>query len=397
MGPCLRLTCAAAGSVSIVGGLEDRTSIAIDRALGRGTPIATTFEIRDVEAEQADAYLYNSSASELWRRVSGQRAFRELATMPFTLFLLEEALPSLSLHNEVPDLPALYRAAVISWLHRDRGAASVGSDRLLTRLEGVAESTFTGLDRANPPDDDLIVNAGLLQRIGFNRLTFRHFSIFEYFIACVLDRQLAEYSATLLSRLNLVYMYNVNRFLIPLLLGGAGRRGRRPTATRLNSMDEFLGLDGRVSTKGFRQFIDETHWRGRDGYGIWTIKTAEDGTTPFEGEDHNLKVSLELDSSRWSAMTSLSNTEGPVTGVSWYDAFQCCRWAGGRLPTAEELACVSTDDCSGVMYEWSSSWTDERSSRIAVVRTSGQLQRTAQGLNPDMRSQLVGFRIVPLK
>jgi hypothetical protein len=376
-------------------GFEDRTDVAIDRALGRGNPIATTFEICDVLSEQADLYLKSSPASELWGKVSSQRAYRDLARVPFTLFLLEEALPSLMLRAEVPDLPALYRAAVLTWLYRDRMAASIGIEPLLTRLEEIAEATFIAFARVNPQYDELLVNAGLLhQRSGIDSPTFRHFSIFEYFIARVLERQLRAYSAALLCRLNLVYMYNVNRFLVPLLLGNQARSA----AARLGSIDDVLSPGGQVSSDGFFRFIEETHWREREGFGTWTIKMAKDGTAPFEGEDLDLQSSLGLCSRAWSALPVpvRGNAQRPATGISWYDAFECCRWAGARLPTAEELASVTTPDSRGARYEWSSTWFNERCSRISVVCTSGKSRGSRQGLNPDMRSSLIGFRIVPL-
>jgi hypothetical protein len=373
----------------------DRTNFAIDRALGRGTPVATSFVIKDIEPEEADVYLSNSSASELWETVSSQQAFRELANIPFTLFLLEQALPSLSAQTGIPTLPGLYRAAVLSWLLRDRAAASIGNERLVRRLEDLAESIFSGLASTSPGDDEVLVNAGLLYRSGPDGLTFRHFSLFEYFIACVLHRQLIGYSAVRLSRLNLVFMYNVNRFLIPLLLEYCGATRTADNQDRTRFRAEVLARNGCVSANAFVQFICETHWREREGYGIWTVKTAEDGTVPFDGQDRDLETSLGLDSELWSAMPSLTDRAAPVTGISWYDAFQCCRWAGGRLPTADELSCASTEESDGTMYEWSCTWMDERCSRMAVVCTSGRAKGSLQGVNPDMRSELVGFRVVP--
>jgi hypothetical protein len=373
-------------------GDEDRTRIAIDLALGRGVSISPTLNICDVESEQADAYLHNSPAAKLWQEVANQRSFRELATMPFTLFLLEEALPRLQSEKQVPNLPGLYEAAVKTWLYRDSRATSVDSKFLWRRLEDIAESTFTGLDTGDKRHDDLLLRTGILQRIESGRSVFRHFSIFEYLIARVLDRQLAGYSAAFLRRLNLIYMYNVNRFLIPLLLKSVGESKREPSGRFIEDLET---LSGRCSAEGFLRFMRDTHWR-EQGYGVWTIKSAQDGTAPFQGEDRDLQASLGLDSSLWSTMPSLDKARYPVTGISWYDAFQCCRWAGGRLPTADELASAPSVDSEGATYEWSSSWLDERGSRITVVRTSGQPHGARQGLNPDMRARLIGFRIVPL-
>jgi hypothetical protein len=200
--------------------------------------------------------------------------------MPFALALLEEALPLLLRERIAPDLPGLYKAAVLSWLHRDRRASAVGTDVLLKRLEEIAESVFTEFDTGTRRYDQLLVHAGILQGSGAGRGVFRHFSRVVYFVARVLENQLADFSAALLSRLNLVYMYNVNRFLIPLLL----RESTKAVDSRPTSLEE-LGPNCRASVRGFLKFVEETHWRERQGYGVWTIKTAQDGTKPFEGRD----------------------------------------------------------------------------------------------------------------
>jgi NACHT domain/Sulfatase-modifying factor enzyme 1 len=384
------------------GGLEDRTRIAIDFALGRGAATSRILNICDVESEQAEAYMHRSPAARLWQNVANQQSFRELATMPFILFLLEEALPRLQSEGQAPNLPGLYEAAINTWLYRDSRLSSIGTELLWRRLEDLAESTFTGrrtgdrrpfigLNAGDRRHDDLLLRTGIVERVKDGQFVFKHFSIFEYLIARVLLRQITGYSAALLSRINLVYMYNINRFLIPSLFKSASET---TSTMRELFIKDSATRGGCCSAEVFTRFVRDTHWRKHEGYGSWTIKKAQDGTSPYLGEDQDLQASLELDTSSWRTVPLLGNPEFPVTGISWYDAFQCCRWAGGRLPTAEELASGPSADSDTPIYEWSSSWMDERTSRIAVVRTSGQPRGSKQGVNPDMRSSLIGFRIV---
>jgi NACHT domain len=96
----------------------DRSAWAAHRAITRTPEAFTVLTIDAVDAERADAYLCRSDVQDTWRRVRGDPAFADLAHLPFTIYLLEHALPVLSSGRDQLDLNRLYEAAVQYWLYR---------------------------------------------------------------------------------------------------------------------------------------------------------------------------------------------------------------------------------------------------------------------------------------
>jgi len=251
--------------------------------------------------------------------------------------------------------------------------------------------------------DSHLVELGIL-RMTSGHIEFRHYSLHEYFIARALAHQLSKYSAFLLHRLNLIYMYNINRFLVPILAKQNEVRwpNKNPSSRCLNvdgSWKLLTAADGKrvlahsVTCNQWLSFLKGTNWRA-EGFGLWTTKTAPDGTQPFEGKDILLEKSLELDSMAW-AEPNLDEAECSITSISWYDAFQFCRWVGGRLPTSEEVMRFRYDGKTEATHEWTSTWLDERKSLMAVGKLAApDAKCELQGVNPDMRSELIGFRVV---
>ncbi|MEU0882282.1 NACHT domain-containing protein [Lentzea sp. NPDC005914] len=352
---------------------QDSTRSVVQRALGQ-VSLPGVVCIEPVSEGKAGTYLLGSKAGRLWKSVQDQEAYRELAHVPFTIFLLEEALPHLSDQTGRIDLPMLYAKAVEAWLSRcDLTATDQSIARL--RLEELARAEFAlrkGEMRRNVADvlgrqpseaDQMLLDSGILSHLD-GRADFRHYSLFEYFLACALHRDMCTYSSHLLSRINLIYMYNVNRFLVPML------------------MRDEVSVAGRgelVSCREYSMFMAETGWR-REGYGIWPSMDAPNGKRASTA-GHPLDLGL---NDRGVYTAADRDGDVPITGVSWYDAHVYCRHRGMRLPSSDELA-ASTD----LRGEWSATWHSEPDSQLAALMPEGLV-----GLNPDLRLPALGFRAI---
>src|SRR4030095_3313521 len=62
----------------------------------------------------------------------------------------------------------------------------------------------------------MFLNAGLV-RDHDGSVELSHYSLDEFFMSRILRTQLLDYDARMLSRLDLIGAYNVNRFLVPML------------------------------------------------------------------------------------------------------------------------------------------------------------------------------------
>lgn len=346
--------------------------------------------ILDVPQDLADSYLLHSPASNSWQKVRAEAAYLQLARVPFTIYLLQEALPRLSTSQTHATLPLLYSQAAESWLLRS-GRSRQEVERALARLESLAVALLFEheVGPVMEADEDLI-RSGILVRLADNDYAFRHYSFAEYFLCCVVVKQMAQYSSSLLSRLDLIYANSLNRFLVPMLCAefenALPSSGKTEVSCRL------------VSFRDFREFMTSTGWR-KEGYGRWIRLQCADGTLPWDGPNAHRSertVSNVLKEQETAA------SESPVAGASWYDAFQYCRWNGGRLPTHSEFISLGPL-AGGCGSEWTSSWYNEPSGLIAVVRTNGdQRQRGiqaataihAEGINPDLRFRDLGFRVI---
>jgi hypothetical protein len=230
--------------------------------------------------------------------------------------------------------------------------------RALIHLEDLARAMlFEHLSDQAIYDDALLRKAELLIRQPDGSYVFRHYSLGEYFLACAVLREMASYSSKLLSRMDLVYANSINRFLIPMVKAAFQRAETKEPATEAASK--------MVTIRDFHEFTERTGWR-KTGFGRWNAMVTADGTLPWESTNVQ-ESSISLDNVIATSDGGVNDSR--VTGISWYDAFQYCRWKGGRLPTTQEItAMVRPNIHDG--REWSSSWYEETRALITVVRMS---------------------------
>ena len=232
-----------------------------------------------------------------------------------------------------------------------------------------------------------LVSAGILAIDARENLSFTHAMFFDYFFAVFLNRTLAAWQSDVLARVNLIYAYNINRFLVPMLIDRAHSR----SAWKASPAQAALVSGGVRTARGIlprvirradaAPFVRDTGWRKQTGFGMWTTFEAPDGTAASSDGS--------LPDEGASTIDGWLRQAGAATNLSWYDAMQFAIWAGGSLPTSAELRGASSGD--GVESQWTSDWYDEAHSMIAVW--SPALRATA-GFNPDFRSHRIGFRIV---
>jgi hypothetical protein len=294
---------------------HDATKWSNDQALSI-TPSVGLLAIETISAEQADAYLETSPAAKTWRKVRQEPAFRSLAHASFTLSLLVDALPTLYRQGAAcADLPGLYAAATTAWLLRASVAKSDIHEYELQLQQVAAAPLLGGTYNENPLMRKTLARAGILAEEGQEWSRFRHYTFAEYYLSCAIYRATQVYSSDLLARVDLVYAYNVNRFLIPML---KRRTGKSESGSR-----KRIAI---VTGPKFRHFLKETGWR-RKGYGYWRSIAGADGAIPWESEDPG-SLTIAVDGPQ--DITGLDDElPNPIGGISWYDAFHYACWAGG--------------------------------------------------------------------
>lgn len=364
----------------------DSTSWAATAALEKSSIPFDTVRILDIDYESADYYLSNSAVGTIWRDLRREGAYRELAKAPWTIFLLEVALPRLSREAGIPQLNELYNAAVETWLLR-YGLEEESLNDAYINLEEFAESQLL---QSNFKFNEDYQKAGIVVKQSDGALAFRHYSLLEYFLARTLRREFASYRSDLLSRIDLLHAYGINRYLVPMLCALKTIEGQSSIDRTIKEIRCSM-----VSVADFRRFIEETGWR-KAGFGLWLEMDAPDGTASMSFSHDSEHASMEF---RVSNLSSNDSASDPVTGINWYDAFQFCRWAQGRLPTYDELTNMLMAE-SHARREWSSSWSQERHSWIAVAALvpapsgSSEYSVELEGLNPDLRLSNLSFRLV---
>jgi len=384
--------------------VEDRTEWALQTVFS----CPKVFEFCRITEVDAEKFLNLGPAASYWTKLENKKTYKKIIGQPVVLALVERALPELSNHKGTLTVSDIYRLAIEVWLKRDSHCnnLNISQNLWMNTLAELADLMFPGglvdQKRANQHFSsqgnwslmlDAMINVEILEVNDYKSIRFSHQSIWEYFFAIQIHRQLRDYNASLLAASNLIYQYATNCFLIPLLK-------QDPVLTPLTSglvqpifsTSESLKTGGflskPISRAEFQQFIYESKWRQNIGYGMWGTLNAPDGTPMMDGENVSIKGVGEVPFPQNTRQYSRINGDSSVSGISWYDAWLFCRWIGGRLPnlsTLEQSSSKATIDLA-----WSQDWYDEQNALIAVY--DNKVHKTI-GLNPDLRAENLGFRV----
>jgi hypothetical protein len=396
----------------------DRTESAIAHALYKPAVVV----LSDIHRNAADRFFADGPADAIWCSIKHQPAYTTLTRQPFTLRLLEHALPEMASRRSNPTLTDLYECALEAWIVRDRRISSLrhSPDAIFEQLEAFSGELFKyrwylepgkgkphhqinakmlGSRRGGLTFDvaEAMISVGLLLSNTHDDISFAHMSIWEFFYARLLYHELTRYDALHLAQTNLVHAYNVNRFLHGYLCRAANMETITPNPVFERIRSALLPLPGSssmimrrtVSGQDFQLFMSESKWRSNTGFGVWGSLQGMDGTIPHSTlRDEHVGITAE---------TPIHKASGAsITRVSWYDAFVFAHWIGGRLPTLDELRSakalgLDTSD----LYEWTATWSDEKNALIAATVIDGMEEpNTTIGVNPDLRAERISFRVV---
>lgn len=292
--------------------------------------------------------------------------------------LHEQALDSLFQRSLVgmPDLQVISLEALYGILTEAAksafGSGSISLDRLRTTY-------IKGAQRAALINS--LITMGVFALDTNEKLTFGHESLFDYFFARLLEHEMSAWDATHLAKSNLIYNYNVNRFLVPMLLRRSSAEFNATAQRVRQDLFTVAGTSvgnvtsGPVTRGHFKLFAECTGWRRTTGFGYWLEMAAPDGTTATSGEIH-------FDGA--TPLTSSERPEQPVSGVSWYDAQQFAWWVRAKIPSAQDCPPLP-----GTLL-WTCDWHDESA---ALMRLISENTDHGPAANPDVRSSNIGFRL----
>ncbi|ANP45662.1 hypothetical protein ATE48_06870 [Candidatus Viadribacter manganicus] len=341
-------------------GCVDRTEDAIAMALNGIVPDRPAF-LKLTEVKENDARRYLSGLNEaMAREVERRPDLAQFARAPFTLRLLETALPLMLDEGGVVDLDRLYETAISATLLRDHRIARKDVDYALNTL------SLCALSRVAPPDDiaEAALACGMLVEADNGAFSFRHNSYFEFFLSRAIAIEMADYRSIALARFNLIGAYNVCRFLVPRL-----KRGYDVGAVH-------AGAPSYVSGASFADFCKKTGWRMQTGFGHHPPSAL--GYTSVQG------IALDRDGFALDA-----GGAEPAANISWFDAFQYCKWSNRVMLASNANACEA--GAPVLDYSWAHEWHDESRAYLGLlpirVGESG-------GANPDFRSAKVGLVVV---
>ena len=254
-------TSALPESAETPSGSNDVYDLAIGRALADRQPLRV-MRVQPVLRRDAEDFLAHKNLSgNLIHAAAMNASLEPLLRHPFTVRLLTLSLPKLASRGGDIALSEVYRAYVTAALLREdrtlRPADLDGSTR-------VVWLRWIPVRGKHERFANLAARAGLLVLTGTTWRS-RHYSLWEYFFAVAVRRQLQQYDSKMLSQLDLVNGYNINRMLVPMLTG-------------VDSQREVRGPARVVTSEEYEQFLENTGWRRASGYGIHpSTSNAPDG------------------------------------------------------------------------------------------------------------------------
>ena len=245
-------TSALPEAAEIPSGSNDVYDLAIGRALADRQPLRV-MRVQPVLRRDAEDFLAHKNLSgNLIHAAAMNASLEPLLRHPFTVRLLTLSLPKLASRGGDIALSEVYRAYVTAALLREDRTLRPGDlDAVFDACCLVALHPRQGKHERFA---NLAARAGLLVLTG-TTWRFRHYSLWEYFFAVAVRRQLQQYDSKMLSQLDLVNGYNINRMLVPMLTG-------------VDSQHEIRGPARVVTSEEYEQFLENTGWRRASGYGI---------------------------------------------------------------------------------------------------------------------------------
>ncbi|PKV84293.1 sulfatase-modifying factor enzyme 1 [Streptomyces sp. TLI_146] len=353
----------------------EETEFAVRQVIDPDVTGSTLLGIDAVEQDEAEAFLRQQGVSDEWFASVGWPLPIELTPQLIQL-LVTLGRTSRGKAHEL-SLDQIYEQVAFAWKRSvpllERAERRDWS-ALLTYLEQRSASFMRPM-QVSPELDRLAELAGFLSSDQLGCLRFTHFSWQEFFLARYLAAEILSNRAALLSRLNLLFDSNINRFLVPQLL--RGRRYRAITTSQ----------QLRVVTVGdFKEFLADTKWRGGIGWGVhpagervrdrWrppgdmTGSLSAEGGPPLDAADND-----------------------PVTHVSWYDAERFAAWMGGRLPLGDSPVPRSRKQ-TAPPYAWTERWGEESMAEMELQPLQQNLTTQKASRNPDFRSPQIGIAVM---
>ena len=338
-------------------GTGDAYDVAIARALDLTGPLLVARLLPVLDADAA-AFLHTTRLSrKLVDDTVSQPSIRPFLASPFSIRMLSLALPHLAGSGPV-SIVDLYRIYIKAALTREK--QDLSQRELNAIISSLRDLAVDPSRRVDPDGSRLARNAGLLTRSG-GRDEFTHYTLWEYLFSSRVHEQMTNYDSQLLSRLDLVRGYNLNRFLVPMMLS--------LLSSNPQLAEPLLRV---VRPTEYKDFLRHRRWRADTGYGIHpSITVAHDGT-PSATFGFDWKEV-------WSIHKSASHGTQVTSGVSWYDASVFALHAGALLPSMDQLRTLQAD---GDYLFWGSQWCNEEISHMCALEAkTGRIV----GINPDVR------------
>lgn len=346
---------------------HDAYETAIRRALDGAHEDVLILAVEPVSASDASSFLQGGNLTgSLVEKALASRAIRPFLSTPFTIRMLQVALPGL-LEEPTLAITDLYRTYIrAALLRQDRSLHEEDLEAVVVDLRKLACDRQHALA---PMHETLARDAELLSQAR-GRADFFHYTLWEYFLALEVLAQISRLESTLLSSLDLVGAYNVNRMLVPMILR-ALEQGRRSSSTEVRA----------VPSDEYRRYLLSTRWRAESGYGVHPSMTMSFDGTPSASF---LVTSDQVASIHEDRRHGID----VASGLSWYDAAAFSMHAGLRLPTSAEARQLTS---RGPYLFWCSDWDNEEISHVRVFNAQGN---SVEGLNPDVRLPNAALAVV---